>query len=132
MLNLLPSIAEDGSYNCHVKSVNSGDTFTCENGIFTKIWGIKAPDIPPRVTEPIAVSNGGFTSRDYLKGYILGETLICYPKGLIESGNLSQCFKDLQVKTIDIADPLLIGGHAVELKNITKGYYSDPNRKRSE
>lgn len=131
-INLLPSTAEDGGYNCHVTSVYNGDSFKCENRVFTKIWGIKTPDVPPRVSESVAVSNGGIAAKEYLKSYILGETLICYPKGLIEGGNISQCFKDLKVKTIDIADPLLIGGHAIELKEVTKGYYSNPNRKRSE
>lgn len=131
-LHIPLSWAKDGSYNCYVESVYNGDTFKCSNGALTKIWGIKAPDVAPRVSESLAISNGGNKARDYLKNYIYHETLICYPKGMIEGGNIAQCFKDLKVKTIDIADPLLIGKYVIELKEITKGYYTNPNRPRSE
>lgn len=131
-IGFYPVHAENSAYKCKVVSVVDGETFKCKNGAIIKIWGIDVPGIPPRVSEKEAKANGGIKARDYLKGYILNETLDCNLKGMIEGGMIAQCIKDLKVKTIDIADPLLIGGLATENKKITKGYYSDPKRPRSE
>lgn len=129
---LYPAKAENGTYKCQVVSVIDGETFKCEIGALIKIWGIDAPDVPPVVSEKEAKLNGGFKARNYLKSYILNQTLDCRTKGMMEGGMIARCTKDLKETTIDIADPILIKGLATEDKTITKGYYSDPKRLKSQ
>lgn len=117
------SVQAEDEYNlCKVVEVIDGKTFKCENDLIVKIWGI---DLSQE-------EKAGNKSKDYLKSYILNETLKCTPKGMRKDGIVGRCIKDLKVKSIDIADPLIIGGYATEDKEKTKGYYSNPNRPRSQ
>lgn len=118
-----PVYAED--FVCKVSSVESGDHFTCSNKKKVKIWGIETPKVQDSKTE-------GNKAKDYLKNFIQDKELYCTVKGKQSDSVVAQCILDLKVKSIDVADPLIIGNYVKELKKESKGYYSNPDRPRSE
>lgn len=110
---------------CQVKSVHDGNTFTCNNYTKIKIWGIKAPKVPPAVKDYVAEYNNGYKSRDFLKSYILARNLSCQYKSKIHRYIIAQCFLQYKDQKLDIARPLLEKGFAKELKEYSKGYYTN-------
>ena len=109
------AIAEDKT--CTVEKIISGDTFVCTDGIQIEIWGVKS------VYDKKA--------KEYLESYIKGKELQCDIRGMRKDGIVGQCINDLQVKSYDIAVPLINSKYAEEVIETTDGYYRDKKYPKS-
>lgn len=108
------------SFNCLVVDVHDGDTFTCSDKTKIRLWGVDTPEVPPKVTKDIALQNGGYISRDYLKIKIMKKQLQCVKKGTSYKRIVAQCF----LNNRDIVISLLENELALEKIKYSKGYYS--------
>lgn len=109
-----------GEFTCRVHYVNDGSTIKCSKGTRIKLWGVRAPQVPPEVKDYVAQYNGGYSTRDYLREHTLGRTLECREKGSIKKHIVAQCFLNSE----DIAISLLKETRATENLKQSNGHYS--------
>lgn len=103
---------------CMVEKAYTGDTFICSDGSLMKLWGVKAPRIPPLVTK---AEPKGEEAKDVLDSYLKTKSLMCEHKDTDKTGKYYQCF----LNQVDVSIKMLEEGLVTENEDQSDGYYKE-------
>jgi endonuclease YncB( thermonuclease family) len=110
------------SFEGTVTSVYDGDTFTLNNQVDVRLWGVDTAEREQTCQYNGQVKRCGLEAAHYLNDMILGHTIVCKKQGMSYGRPVAICTKDNS--KVSINEHMAASGWGIEWAKYSNGAFS--------